>query len=85
MKRKIYLSLLACFLFSFSWAQTRQVTGRVVSDSASQPLGGVNVTVKGGTGGAQTNEDGRFTISIPDRNNVVLVFSSVACSIHLRS
>lgn len=77
MKRKIALSLLACFSFAFSWAQTRQVTGRVISDSSRQGLPGINVTVKGGTAGVATNNDGRFSISIPDRNNVVLVFSSV--------
>jgi len=76
MKRKFYLSLLACLSFAFAWSQTRQVTGRVLSDSA-RALSGVNVTVKGSTSGTSTDNEGRYSISIPDRNNVVLVFSSV--------
>jgi len=76
MKRKIYLSLLACLSFAFVWGQ-RQVTGRVVSDSLNQPLSGVNVNVRGASTTVATNNDGRFTITIPERNDVVLVFSSV--------
>jgi TonB-linked SusC/RagA family outer membrane protein len=76
MKSKIYLSLLACLFSAFAFAQTRQITGRVVSDS-SQPLSGVNVNVRGTSTTVATNNEGRFSISIPDRDNVVLVFSSV--------
>src|SRR3954468_17359477 len=77
MKRKLYLSLTACFFFVFAWSQTRQVTGRVLSDSSRLGLGGVNVTVKGTNTGTTTNNEGNFSISVPDRNNIVLVFSSV--------
>jgi TonB-dependent starch-binding outer membrane protein SusC len=77
MKVKFSLSLLLCICFSFAWGQTRQVTGRVVSDSATSGLPGVNVTVKGSTQGTTTASNGSFAIAIPDRNNVVLVFSSV--------
>lgn len=77
MKRRCLLLLLAFFHFAFAWSQNRQVTGRVVSDSTRQGVAGVNVTVKGSRGGTQTNSEGQFTISVPDRNNVVLVFSSV--------
>src|SRR5215203_3519214 len=76
MKRKFYLSLLACLSFAFAWSQTRQVTGRVLSDSA-RALSGVNVTVKGSTSGTSTDNQGRYSISVPEGNNVVLVFSSV--------
>lgn len=77
MKRKIYLSLLACMFCAIAWSQTRQVTGRVTSDSTNQGISGVSVTVKGGAGGTSTNESGAYTINIPDRNNVVLVFSAI--------
>ena len=71
-------SLLLFFLFTAvcAWSQTRQVTGRVVSDSA-MALGGVNVSVKGTNTTVATNQNGQFSISVPDRNNVVLTFSSV--------
>lgn len=80
MKRSFYLALLAC-LCSFSlWAQTRQVTGQVVSDS-SQPISSVNVSVKGTPTTVATDADGHFTINIPNRDNVVLVFSSVGYAV----
>lgn len=67
--------MLACLSFAFAWGQ-RQVTGRVVSDS-SQPISGVNVNVRGTNTTVATNNDGRFSITIPEKNDVVLVFSSV--------
>jgi TonB-linked SusC/RagA family outer membrane protein len=80
MKRKIYLSLLACLSFAFAWSQTRQVTGRVLSDSTKTGLAGVSVTVKGTGVGTSTNSEGRYYISVPEKNNVVLVFSSIGFS-----
>jgi TonB-dependent starch-binding outer membrane protein SusC len=79
MKRSIYFSLLACLFSAFAWGQTRQVTGRVVSDS-SQPLSGVNVNVKGTGTTVATDNEGRFSINIPNNDNVVLLFSSVGYS-----
>lgn len=76
MKRKFYLSLLACLSFAFAWSQTRQVTGSVFSDNTRQGLGGVNVTVKGTNIATATTNNGHFSISVPDKNNV-LVFSYV--------
>ena len=75
MKRQIYLTLIACLFCALAWSQARQVTGRVVSDS-SLPLSGVNVNVKGTNTTVATNSDGRFTITVPN-NNAVLLFSSV--------
>lgn len=77
MKGKISLLLLLCFCASIVWAQTRQVSGRVVSDSAQTGLPGVNIAVKGTTTGTVTGANGAFSIAIPNRNNVTLVFSSV--------
>ena len=77
MKGKLSLFLLFLFSACVAWGQTRQVTGRVVSDSASTALAGINVTVKGETQGTVTDASGNFRISIPDRNNITLVFSSV--------
>jgi len=50
------------------------VAGRV-ADEQGQALPGVNVVVKGTTNGAQTNTDGRYSITAPD--NATLVFSFV--------
>ncbi|MBW6501908.1 MAG: TonB-dependent receptor [Bacteroidales bacterium] len=47
--------------------QQIQVSGTIVDDSGS-PLPGVNVVVKGTTIGATTDIDGKFTLTVPDRN-----------------
>lgn len=77
MKGKFSLSLLLCLCVSFAWAQNRTVTGRVTSDSAAAPLPGVTITLKGTSVRTSTTADGSYSISIPNRSNVVLVFSSV--------
>lgn len=74
MKKSIPLSLLACLFTTFSWVQTRTVTGTVVSDS-SRPLSGVNV--KGTSTTVATNSQGHYSINISVRNDVVLTFSSI--------
>ncbi|WP_324672306.1 TonB-dependent receptor [Hymenobacter sp. GOD-10R] len=53
------------------------VSGRVV-DEKGAGLPGVNVVVKGTTNGAQTDADGRFTLTAP--NNATLVVSFVGYS-----
>ena len=76
MKKSIPLSLLACLFTTFSWVQTRTVTGTVVSDS-SRPLSRVNVNVKGTSTTVATNSQGHYSINISVRNDVVLTFSSI--------
>ena len=50
------------------------ITGRVV-DEKGAGLPGVNVVIKGGSNGTQTDADGKFTLSVPE--NTTLVFSFV--------
>lgn len=57
-------------------AVDKQVSGRVVDD-AGEPVAGVTVTVKATRQSVVTGADGRFTITVPD-DDAVLVFSSVA-------
>jgi TonB-linked SusC/RagA family outer membrane protein len=51
------------------------ITGQV-TDSSGAPLSGVSVQVKNTDIGTVTNNEGRFTISVPDGNSI-LVFSRV--------
>ena len=76
MKGKFFFSLFFCLCFSLAWSQTRQVAGRVVSDSSREGLSGVNVTLKGTRTTAATNGEGRFSIAVPERG-ATLVFSSI--------
>ena len=57
------------------YAQNISVTG-TVTDMMNEPLIGVNVQVKGTTIGTSTDIDGKYTLSVPS-NQSVLVFSYV--------
>ncbi|MBC6611223.1 TonB-dependent receptor [Hymenobacter sp. BT507] len=49
------------------------ISGRVV-DETGTGLPGVNVVVKGTSNGAQTDTDGRYTLTVPDNATVVFSF-----------
>ncbi|RYE27866.1 MAG: SusC/RagA family TonB-linked outer membrane protein, partial [Sphingobacteriaceae bacterium] len=73
-KKRLLLAAML-FLSSILFAQeTFRVSG-TVRDKQSQPLIGVTVKVKGGTGGVVTDVDGKYTISTS--SNATLVFSYV--------
>lgn len=70
------LLILLCFVSVQAFAQERTVTGRT-TDKDGLPLPGVSVYVKASTIGTVTNLDGAFTLSIPDNEDSILVFSSL--------
>ena len=49
------------------------ITGRVV-DEKGAGLPGVNVVIKGGSNGTQTDPDGKFTLSVPEGSTLVFSF-----------
>ena len=49
------------------------VTGRVV-DEKGAGLPGVNVVIKGGSNGTQTDSDGKFSLSVPEGTTLVFSF-----------
>lgn len=69
------LSLFLWLLLTASvpFAQNIPVTG-IVKDNNGEALYGVSVTIKGSSVGVTTNENGYFSINVPDANTV-LVFS----------
>lgn len=56
--------------------QDNRVTGRVTSNEDGEAIPGVNIVVKGTQTGTITDAEGRYSVSVPD-NNAVLVFSSI--------
>lgn len=60
------------------WAsiQVQKISGVVTAGNNGNPLPGVTITVKGTGNGTVTNAEGRFEISVPDKN-AVLVFSYI--------
>ncbi|MEJ7691509.1 TonB-dependent receptor [Daejeonella sp.] len=54
-------------------AQTRQINGQVIDKTNDEKLIGVSIVVKGLSQGTQTDKDGKFTLSIPSGDGVVLI------------
>jgi TonB-dependent starch-binding outer membrane protein SusC len=77
MRQKVLLLMLTLLSFSLAWSQSRQISGRVMKENSTEALTGVSVTVKGTKNGTSTNNEGRFTLNVPNENNAVLIFSSV--------
>jgi TonB-dependent starch-binding outer membrane protein SusC len=75
---KKILLLFALFLIAgtLAMAQTVQVSGTVTSSEDGSPLPGVTIFVKGTTLGTLTTPDGKYVISVPVKNNL-LVFSYI--------
>lgn len=74
--RKWILSIfILCFSVSIVSAQQRTVTGKVTSESEGS-LAGVNIVVQGTITGAITDSEGKFSISVPGPE-AVLVFSFI--------
>ena len=64
--KKLFSFLMAVVLTSAAaFAQSRVVTGTVVSDADNEPLAGATVQPVGGSAGVATDLDGRFSISVP--------------------
>ena len=72
----LFLSLLSLLTYVSSLAQSRTVNGRIIDQTTNQPIQGANVSVKGTTTTVITGADGRYSITVPS-NNSVLVFSYV--------
>lgn len=77
--RSAYLKpgmLIACFLISISLlAQSKKVSGTVVSQEDHSPLSGVSIMIKGKSIGTQTNSSGQFSIEASPGD--ILILSSV--------
>lgn len=75
MKKAIALFFLTCLcaLPAYLWAQTIQVTGKVVSQKSGTPLAGASVRIKGTDRGTVTDAQGRFIVQA--KHGEVLVIS----------
>ncbi len=68
------LTILLCLsLFATVFAQSREVSGVVISGEDNLPLPGVSILIKGTTSGTVTDVDGRFKMNVPDENAVLVL------------
>src|SRR5688572_29220998 len=77
MKRQLSFFMLLFLCVNSAWSQTRTVSGRVIADSTKHPLNGVSVKIKGSSSGTATDQEGKYSITLPDGGSPVLVFSSI--------
>lgn len=67
---------ITCFLFSATtWAQTKNITGKVSNSSDNSPLSGVTIIISGKKEGTQTDSTGAYSINASPGET--LNFSSV--------
>jgi TonB-linked SusC/RagA family outer membrane protein len=76
MKKRLLTFIALLLLVTVSVSAQTTVTGQVTEGTDKTPLPGVSVLVKGTTSGTSTDSDGKFSISVPD-NNAVLVISFI--------
>ena len=62
------------FIFSIASAQQKSVSGRV-TDANNQPVPNASVVVKGTTNGTTTDEQGKFTITVPNDQSILVISS----------
>ncbi|MFT3751757.1 MAG: carboxypeptidase-like regulatory domain-containing protein [Paludibacter sp.] len=68
--------LLACLLLvgvGLVNAQTKSISGKVISEEDGQPVIGATVKAKGTTTGTITNADGEFRISVPESAKTLVI------------
>ncbi|HRP32608.1 MAG TPA: TonB-dependent receptor [Agriterribacter sp.] len=73
--RKEMMFLVLVLISSITWAQNKNISGKVVTQS-NESVVGASVTVKGFNAGTTTNETGEFSLSVP-ASAKILVISSV--------
>jgi TonB-linked SusC/RagA family outer membrane protein len=64
-------------LLNYSYAQTRQVKGKITDSATGEDLIGVSVSLKNSSGGTMSDAQGNFTIAVPPGSNQTLVFSYI--------
>lgn len=74
MRKTILLKLvLLLFVCTQAMAQNRTVVGTVVDKSSNERIAGVNVVIKGTTIGTATDAEGKFSLSVPETSNTLIV------------
>src|SRR5450432_208849 len=63
--RRIIPLILLVFVYSFSFSQTKSISGKITDSIGGPGLSGVSIQVQGTRIGAQTKTDGRFNLNVP--------------------
>ncbi|WP_461489609.1 SusC/RagA family TonB-linked outer membrane protein [Pontibacter sp. HJ8] len=72
--KKLLLFLLCLSIYSISYAQDKEITGKVVAKEDNSPMPGVTIVVEGMARGTQTNVDGTFSLQAPEGATLIVSF-----------
>lgn len=70
--KRLCLAVSILLISTITLAQQKKVSGRV-TDRSDNPVAGASVVIKGSTAGTITDEQGRFTISVPNDQSILTV------------
>lgn len=73
MKRFTYLFFCLLASIGFTAAQTRTITGTVLSSDTQEPVIGASIVVKGTTVGTITNFEGAFSLDVPSSAKTLVI------------
>ena len=73
MKRFTYLFFCLLTSIGFTAAQTRTITGTVISSDTQEPVIGASIVVKGTTVGTITNFEGAFSLDVPSDAKTLVI------------
>lgn len=71
--KKILLVVLCSLSTILAFSQSSKITGTVSAADNNRPLTGATVTVKGTKISVATNDKGEFTITVPNKSNVLVI------------
>ena len=77
MRKTIYTVVLFILLSSQAVLAQQGIISGIVKGTENQPLQFVNIAVKGTTAGVTTGKDGRFELSVPANQEIVILFSYI--------
>lgn len=75
MKRFFTLLITILLITQITYAQTRQIEGKVVSAKDGSPIPSASISVKGTKMGTLSRKGGEFKLSLPSGSNVIVVSS----------
>src|SRR5204863_5079785 len=65
-RSSVFSLLLLVFVSASAFAQTRRISGRVTVEGSNEPLVAASVNVVGTSLGTYTDDQGRFSLNVPD-------------------
>ena len=72
MKQNLSFLVFCLFLIGSAYGQNARITGKVTSADDGSPLVGVSVIVRGTTSGTQTDNQGNYSVALPEGASTLL-------------